>query len=115
MSRPCSSLDDEWQRLPLVLDSRERSLHLVHRLWVLSERQGPAVILSYAPPFYPHVAQAVGPFQAAIEAVVAAHPEQQLVIREFYPYLSDMSYLRLDPDLKLSALTANMPLWRDFK
>jgi arginine utilization protein RocB len=108
-------LNAEWQSLSVALDSRERSLRLVQRLWTLSERQGPAVILSYAPPFYPHVALASGPFQTAVEEVVAAHPEQHLLIREFYPYLSDMSYLRLDPDIDVSALTVNMPLWRNFQ
>jgi arginine utilization protein RocB len=36
-----------------------------------------------------------------------------LLIREFYPYISDLSYLRLDPGMDLTALKANMPLWSD--
>ena len=34
-------------------------------------------------------------------------------MQEFYPYISDMSYLRLDPGMDLTALQANMPLWSD--
>jgi arginine utilization protein RocB len=46
-------------------------------------------------------------------SVAAAHPELQLQTVEFYPYISDMSYLRLDPGMYLAALKANMPLWSD--
>jgi arginine utilization protein RocB len=100
-----------WKTFPHSFDSRERSLSLVYHLWMLSELPGPAIVIYYAPPYYPHVSAATGPFQDAIEAVVADHPEEQLVIREFYPYLSDMSYLRLDPGTDVAQLKANMPLW----
>jgi arginine utilization protein RocB len=105
-------LEVVWRRLPEGMDSRERSLQLVRRLWTLSEGRGPALVIYYAPPYYPHVAAAAGPFQEAIEVVVAEHPEQQFVVREFYPYLSDMSYMRLEPGTNVEALKENMPLWR---
>ncbi len=44
---------------------------------------------------------------------MSAHPEVQLALREYFPYLSDLSYLRLEGEMNLEALTANMPLWRD--
>jgi len=97
----------------VTLDKRERSLHLVRRLWKLSGRQGPAIIISYAPPYYPHVSATPGTLHAAVEAVAHAHPEQRLAICEYFPLLSDMSYLRLEAGLDLGALKANMPLWRD--
>lgn len=108
-----AALTAEWQCLPDTLDKRERSLRLVHRLWTLGGRQGPAVILYYSPPYYPHVAATPCALQDALSAVVAAHPEQQLVMQEYYPYLSDMSYLRLDAGVDISALKANMPVWRE--
>ncbi len=106
------ALADEWARWPAALDKRERSLHLVRRLWEVSGERGPAVVLYYSPPFYPHVAAAHGPLHEAIGAVALAHPELALVHRDYYPYISDMSYLRLDPGISTGALTANMPVWR---
>jgi arginine utilization protein RocB len=112
------ALSAEWDRWPLDEDKRERCLRLVRRLWALSGRQGPAVVLYYAPPYYPHVAAlpASGVPDAlskAVAAVAAAHPELNLVVREYFPLLSDLSYLRLDPALDLAALRDNMPVWRE--
>jgi arginine utilization protein RocB len=105
-------MDAEWDLWPLDTDKRERSLHLVQRLWTLSGERGPAVVLYYSPPYYPHVAAAHSPLEDAIGEVVRAYPDVDLVEREFYPYISDMSYLRLDPGTDVAALTANMPVWR---
>ncbi|WP_165423858.1 M20/M25/M40 family metallo-hydrolase [Ktedonosporobacter rubrisoli] len=108
-----AALDAEWQRASSLPDARERSLCLAQRLWKLSNRQGPAVVIFYAPPYYPHVAPTPGALQDAISNVVAAHPEIPLEILPYYPYLSDMSYLRLDPGINLSAFTQNMPIWQE--
>ncbi len=107
------ALAEEWDRWPPLLDKRERSLHLVRRLWQLSGRRGPAVVLYYSPPYYPAVPAAPSPLHVAVERMIAAHPDLDLVIEEFFPYLSDMSYLRLEPGIDVAALTANMPVWRD--
>jgi len=106
-------LAQEWQRWPASLDKRERSLHLTYRLWTISGRQGPAIILYYSPPYYPHVAPTGGPLHEAITGVVARHPQLNLVQQSYYPFISDMSYLRLDPGADLTALKDNMPLWQD--
>ncbi len=113
-----AALADEWEHSlwgadGQVRDARERSLALVQCLWQMSGLAGPAVVIFYAPPYYPHLAKRAGPLQEAVEAVAAAHPEERLRVEEFYPYLSDMSYLRLEPDVDLSGLTANMPLWQE--
>ena len=110
-----AELRDEWERCdrdPVDLDRRERSLKLVYRLWKLSGRQGPAVVLYYSPPYYPHVTALPGRLQEAVSAVVQAHPDLNLEVQEYFPYLSDMSYLRLDPGEDLSGLKLNMPLWQ---
>jgi arginine utilization protein RocB len=108
-----AALSDEWELWPGTLDKRELSLHLVHRLWALSGRQGSAVVIYYSPPYYPHVAATPGLLQDAITAVISTHPEQQLIQREYFPLLSDMSYMQLADDADLTALTANMPVWED--
>jgi arginine utilization protein RocB len=99
--------------LPATLDKRERSLRLVQRLWTLSGLSGPAVVLYYSPPYYPHAQAAPGALHEALAEVATDHPELQLQTVEFYPYISDMSYLRLDAGVDLAALKANMPLWSD--
>jgi len=108
-----AELDAEWERWPATLDKRERSLHLVYKLWTISGRQGPAIVIYYSPPYYPHVRPAQGTLHDAITDVIAAHPEVPLVLQEYYPYLSDLSYLKLDASSSLTALKANMPLWKE--
>ena len=83
--RVAAEVSVEWERWPATLDKRERSLHIVHRLWTLSGRQGPAVIIYYAPPYYPLVAPTPGVLQDAVTAVVKAHPEVQLEQRPTFP------------------------------
>ena len=106
-------LTQEWERLPATLDKRERSLHLAYHLWAVSGKQGPAIVLYYSPPYYPHVAPTAGPLNDAIAAVIAEHPHLHLLQQSYYPFISDMSYLRLDPGADLTALQDNMPVWQD--
>jgi arginine utilization protein RocB len=108
-----AELAAEAATFPATLDKRERSLRLAQRLWSLSGLSGPAVVLYYSPPYYPHVEAAPGSLQEAMTQVTEAHPSLRLQMVEFYPYISDMSYLRLDPGMDLTALKANMPLWSD--
>ena len=108
-----SELQTEWERLPTTADTREHSLHLVHRLWTLSGRQGPAFVIYYSPPYYPHVSNTQGPLQDAIAEVMMAHPEIPLVRQDYFPYLSDLSYLRGDADVDTHILKANMPIWKE--
>jgi arginine utilization protein RocB len=102
-----------WESLPARLDSRGRCLHLVLHLWSLSGSRGPAIIVYYSPPYIPHVAATPGPLHEAVHAVAAAHPELHFEVQEFFPLISDMSYLRLDPDIDPTALIANLPIWND--
>ncbi|MBA3826724.1 MAG: M20/M25/M40 family metallo-hydrolase [Ktedonobacterales bacterium] len=98
---------------PPQMDSREVTLRLIARLWETLGRAMPAVILAYAPPYYPHIAGENGPFLDAMRAVVARHAPAGVVLREFFPFLSDLSYMRLDPTMRTEGLRLNMPLWRE--
>src|SRR5712692_37904 len=110
-------MDDElsaaWDSCPDGLDARERSLHLVRHLWTLSGKQGPAVVIYYSPPYYPHVAATPSQLHEVVTTLATAHPELNLEVHEYYPYISDMSYLRLDPHMDLTALTDNIPIWQE--
>ncbi len=107
-----AALNDTWRRLPDGIDSRERSMRQAHALWTLSGREGPAIILYYSPPYYPHIAASPCPLHEAVAGVATAHPDLNLSVEEFYPFISDMSYLRLDATDGVAALTDNMPVWR---
>jgi len=102
-----------WESCPGELDARERCLYLVRRLWTLSGKQGPAVVIYYAPPYYPHLAATPCLLHDVVAGVAAAHPELHLEVQEYYPFISDMSYLRLDPSIDLAALKANIPTWQE--
>jgi arginine utilization protein RocB len=108
-----ATLDRVRRECPPALDSREATLRLIAALWTLSGRDGPAVVIAYAPPYYPHVGGTEGTLTQAIHAVVAHHPDEHLAVRDYFPLLSDLSYARHDPAQDISALTANMPLWME--
>jgi arginine utilization protein RocB len=103
----------EWEHWPAELDKRERCLHLVRRLWKISGKQGPAVVIYYAPPYYPHVEATASLLRSAVTTVIDEHPELNLQQNEYYPYLSDLSYLHLQADQNISALQTNLPIWQD--
>lgn len=107
-----AELDKAWESSADGLDARERALHLVRSLWKLSGKPGPAIVIYYSPPYYPHVTATPCALLDAVHTVAETHPELHLVVQEYYPYISDMSYLRLDPGLDVTALTANIPTWQ---
>src|SRR5258708_39965475 len=88
-------------------------MQLVWRLWQVAGAAGPAVVLYYSPPYYPHVAASPCPLHDAVAAVAAAHPEVSLRVEEYFPYLADLSYLRLDAETDIAPVMANMPDRRD--
>ncbi len=106
------ALAEAWSHLPTEMDSRQRSVALVSSMWQLSGRQGPAVVLFYTPPYYPTVTPIDCILQQAVDAVVKAHPEVNLVQLPYFPYLSDMSYTSLDASIDIAWFQSNMPLWQ---
>ena len=95
-----------------AMDSRQCCLALVEATWRLSGLKGPAVVIYYAPPFYPHLAPRPSPLLEALEAVTSAHPDLELVLERYFPLLSDLSYLGYQAGTDLDVLIANMPIWR---
>ncbi len=106
-----TTLDRVWREFPSALDSREATLRLIAALWALGGRDGPAIIIAFAPPYYPHISSAECVLTQAIRAVVARHPDEHLAVRDYFPLLSDLSYALSDPAQDISSLIANMPLW----
>lgn len=104
------------------IDSRERSVTLVRTLVDIAIREEvfdamqPAVVVFFAPPFFPPVCgDSSTPLSRAIATEVDARAGEDMVIRSFYPYVSELSYMRVDEGVyeSLPTLKANFPLWRD--
>lgn len=108
-----AEIDVAWRTMSDSLDSRGRCLHLARHLWMLSGKKGPAVLLYYSPPFIPHIAETPCLLHSVAHSIAQAHPELQLEVHEYFPFISDMSYLRLDPNFETAALTANIPTWQE--
>jgi len=94
-----------------AMDSRRRCLVLVEATWRLCGLLGPAVIVYFAPPYYPHLAPRPSALLDALEALAEAHPELELVVDRYFPLLSDLSYLGYQPGTDVDSLVANMPIW----
>jgi arginine utilization protein RocB len=104
------------------LDSRERSLVIVRTLVDIAIREQildarePAIVVYFAPPFFPPIR---GDVDSRLSRAIAAEVEEgrygEIVFRGFYPYVSEMSFMRVDPAVydSLPALKASFPLWRD--
>jgi arginine utilization protein RocB len=76
----------------------------------------PAIVLYFAPPFFPPVrGETSTRLSRAIAAQVSVGEYEDIQFRGFYPYVSEMSYMRVDDAVyeSLPTLKANFPLWRD--
>ena len=110
--RAQAEIETAWRIMPGNLDSRGRCLHIARHLWTMSGKKGPAILLYYSPPFIPHIAETPCLLHTVAHTLAEMHPELQLEVHEYFPFISDMSYLRLDPDFDAAALTANIPIWQ---
>ena len=97
-------------------DAREISQQIVARLAAEAELSGPAIVLFFSPPYYPHIQPNEGALIDAIKTVLddpALNHDGAIQLRGFYPYIADISYLQLDPGVQtdLPSLIDNMPLY----
>ena len=107
-----SALDGSREAFEPTWDSRRQCLALVEATWRAAGAAGPAVVVYYAPPFYPHLAPRPSRLLEAVESVAAAHPELELVVERYFPLLSDLSYLGYQAGSDVDSLLANMPIWK---
>lgn len=106
------------------MDSRERSVVIVRTLVEIALREDvldtrePFIVVYFAPPFFPPVrGDRSSRLNRAIAAEVGTGVHGPIQFRGFYPYVSELSFLRVDPAVyeSLPLLKANFPLWRDQK
>lgn len=104
------------------IDSREKSLIIVKALVETASREKvidlrkPAIVVYFAPPFFPPIrGNRESRLNRAIAAEVSTGAYGDVQFRGFYPYVSDISYMRVDEAVykSLPTLEKNFPLWRD--
>lgn len=104
-------------KLGYAADLRTKSRLLVSRLITYAKLQGPAVVVFFAPPYYPHVR----PEQNELTAVLwenvrqrrQSHIDPEILVQGYYPYISDLSFVCLNDDIEAQtdALSDNMPVF----
>lgn len=106
---------DTWLRNKVVelsaqtKDSRVLSSLLVAELTKLVKLKGPAIVTFFSPPYYPSVLPQDDDLTQAVVSVLSEF-DDEIQLRAFYPYISDLSYLRLDHADDLQSLKNFMPL-----
>lgn len=102
------------------LDLRMYAARVVEEAWKWMTDQSPAIILFYSSLYSPRI-EVTGEtederilIEALEQAVESVQPEYEepIVIRSFFPYISDMSFVALsDDDEALDAASRNNPSW----
>jgi arginine utilization protein RocB len=132
-------------------DDREVSRLMVAKLAQVAGLKGPAVVVFFSPPYYPHIQPQANELSGALVEVLKqlenqdphppppspvpgeGEPERErgtllsrkfraavgspakpaIQLRGFYPYIADLSYVRLDESVgaQIQALVENMPLF----
>ncbi|MFN3490797.1 MAG: M20/M25/M40 family metallo-hydrolase [Anaerolineales bacterium] len=91
-------------------DSRELSCLLVAELTKIAKLGGPAVITFFSPPYYPSALPQENELTQALASVIREF-DDEIQFRGFFPYISDLSYMRLDNADVSKSLKQYMPLF----
>jgi len=95
------------------------SLAIVQEVHKHYSDQNSKIIVYFAPPYYPHInvkkedTNGGALLTAVTQAVAQAQSlfNYPIVVRNFYPYISDLSYCSIPKQEIFSRLTDNMPAW----
>lgn len=114
-----SAFKDQLQQ-DTTLDSRMYAARVVEEAWKWMRDQSPAMILFYSSLYSPRIEltgktadeqRLIQALDMAVETV-QPHYEAPIVTRNFFPYISDMSFVALSDDEEgLKAVTDNNPSW----
>lgn len=91
-------------------DSRALSSWLIAELTQLAKLNGPVIVTFFSPPYYPSVLPQENELTQAVASAISKF-DAEIQFRAFYPYISDLSYLRLDNNDGLASLKKFMPLF----
>lgn len=102
------------------VDDREFSLKIVQEVHKCLPDKNPMIVIYFSPPFYPHIfvkgenEKEKRLLEAVNHAVkdAADQFDYRIVIKKFFPYISDLSYCSITEDEKsIAGLIGNMPAW----
>ncbi|WP_407308494.1 M20/M25/M40 family metallo-hydrolase [Desulfosporosinus sp. SB140] len=103
-----------------TLDLRMYSARVVEEAWKFMQDKSPAMVLFYSSLYSPRVEvtgkneqeqQLIDALEKAIAKIQPAYPNP-IVTRNFFPYISDMSFVALsDNEAGIRAATLNNPAW----
>ena len=110
-----SQAADSLERPESRMEPRQQALAGVARAMIMAGWSRPTVVVSVLPPFYPAYAMAVDSRAQEVFSLVRDFARDwkgafMLRQRQFYPYVSDMSFVRMPPAEKLKPLLKQMPL-----
>lgn len=102
------------------VDDREFSLAIVQEVHKYYSDQNSKIVVYFAPPYYPHIfvegydekeKRLLSAVEQAVNDVKAQY-EYNIVMKKFYPYISDLSYCGISQNTtSIKGLTDNMPAW----
>ncbi|OYD07731.1 M20/M25/M40 family metallo-hydrolase [Paludifilum halophilum] len=102
------------------LDLREYSCKMVEELWNWRGEDTPGIVLFYSSVYFPRIVlsekddrerRLIGAVNRAVKEV-QPHYSRPIQVRNFFPYISDMSFVAISDDPEgISALQKNMPAW----
>ncbi|MCP8969959.1 M20/M25/M40 family metallo-hydrolase [Ectobacillus ponti] len=114
---------DEWKAVLLqdaTLDTRMFAARVVEEAWKWMKDKAPAMILFYSSLYSPRIELTgktaaeealIAALDQAVQDVQPAYPHP-IVTRNFFPYISDMSFVALsDDEAGIGAVTNNNPGW----
>jgi arginine utilization protein RocB len=93
-----------------IKDSRELGCLLVAELANVAKLNRPAIVTFFSPPYYPSVLPQANELTHAVASVIGEF-DDEIQFRGFFPYISDLSYLRLDRTDDSESLKKFMPLF----
>lgn len=102
------------------VDDRAFSLAIVQEVHKYYSDQNSKIVVYFAPPYYPHIfvqgydAKERNLLCAVEQAVtdVKVQYDYNIVIKKFYPYISDLSYCSISQNTaNIKGLTDNLPAW----
>lgn len=98
------------------IDEREYSLLLVQHIHSLWSSKEPVVVVFFSPPYYPHILieedteEGANVINAVSEAVDSVESDYEIVYKDFFPYIADISFASAPQDkTAIEALKRNMP------
>ncbi|MCP1145473.1 M20/M25/M40 family metallo-hydrolase [Lysinibacillus endophyticus] len=96
------------------LDERDQSFAIADRLMIQCQELAPAVVVLFAPPFYPAVNSSDHPLvKKAIDVVLKASEQYNIPLQQVHYFngICDLSYCQLMDDNGWIAYEENTPVW----